>query len=229
MVRKIFLTVDDGPSNHFDSLLNYLFKLNIGAVFFCQGFNLHDKRNRSILIKAIRRGYIIANHTFNHPKISKLTLDEFKSEVLSTEKIINSLYASAKIERQHKLFRFPFFDNLNFDASKMEDFLAEIGLLQLKSSSFYILNNQVICCTMNSNDYKIYGYRNKLVINSYYMYLRLKLGLRFWLYKHNPEILLMHDHQNNRLFFKKLIDSYRYMGFKFMSPDDINDLLSTKK
>ncbi len=106
--KKVYLTIDDAPGKYFSSKVDYLKDRNIPAIFFCIG-NLIEQR-KSEVIDAIHKGYIIANHSYTHPHFSKISIDKAKSEISKTDKLIDEVYASAKVERKHKWFRFPYGD-----------------------------------------------------------------------------------------------------------------------
>ena len=87
-----------------EKFLTY-FKANaINAIFFCVGQNLIVYR--SLVIRAIREGFVIANHSYSHPQFSKISEATAYSEIKMTDDIIEELYTEANVERKIKLFRF---------------------------------------------------------------------------------------------------------------------------
>jgi len=107
MKKKIaYLTIDDAPSNNFDMILKYLLKNKIPAIFFCEGRKI-IKRPENI-IKAIKDGFIIGNHSYDHPNFSEISIEEAESQITDTDKLIESIYVESGIERPIKVFRFPF-------------------------------------------------------------------------------------------------------------------------
>jgi len=106
--KKVYLTIDDAPSKDFKEKIDFLYERNIPAVFFCLGDNIviHE----ADVINAIRKGFIIGNHSFKHRHFSDMTLEECKDSIQKTDDIIESMYKSSGINRSMKLFRFPHFD-----------------------------------------------------------------------------------------------------------------------
>jgi peptidoglycan-N-acetylglucosamine deacetylase len=129
-MKKIYLTIDDGPSLNFKEKVNFLYKNKIPAIFFCTGETL-IKRPKDV-VYAIKKGYVIGNHSYNHPYFSKISLEEAEEQIVKTEKIIDSLYEKAKVKRPIKLFRFPYVDKGSFDARNIQNILSKHHFSQLK-------------------------------------------------------------------------------------------------
>ena len=106
--KKVYLTIDDGPSRDFKDKVDYLYERNIQSVFFCIGENLISYEED--VVHAIKRGFIIGNHSYNHMYFSDMTLEECKASIKKTEDIIERIYHKASVARPMKLFRFPHFD-----------------------------------------------------------------------------------------------------------------------
>lgn len=108
MPKEIMLTIDDSPSADFMSKLDYLTERKIPAVLFCIG-QLMEKRQPEI-IEAIKRGYVIANHSWSHPHFSDCSLQECEAEILKTDQLVDEIYQAAGKERPARYFRFPYGD-----------------------------------------------------------------------------------------------------------------------
>lgn len=106
--KKVYLTIDDGPSKDFNNKIDFLSEKTIPAIFFCLGENLI--LYHSDVIKAVRKGFIIGNHSFNHTHFSDMSLDACKDSIWKADQIIDSIYQESGIARRFKLFRFPYFD-----------------------------------------------------------------------------------------------------------------------
>jgi peptidoglycan-N-acetylglucosamine deacetylase len=107
-VKTVYLTIDDAPSGRMAARAALLSKLQIPAVFFCNGDHL--AAHPMAAIEAISHGFVIGNHSWDHPHFSQLTLGEAEAQISSTDKLIDRLYAQAGREREHRWFRFPFGD-----------------------------------------------------------------------------------------------------------------------
>eukprot|EP00761_Pharyngomonas_kirbyi_P012874 gb/GECH01012901.1/.p1 GENE.gb/GECH01012901.1/~~gb/GECH01012901.1/.p1 ORF type:complete len:368 (+),score=56.39 gb/GECH01012901.1/:1-1104(+) len=84
----VALTFDDGPSENTLKIVNYLNSRDIPATFFVVGQRLNLFSLRSITSYAFRSGHEIASHTYTHPRLTLLTDEEIKKEMILTEKNI---------------------------------------------------------------------------------------------------------------------------------------------
>lgn len=117
----LYLTIDDGPSEKFTALANFLAERGVPAVFFNRG-DMMEKRPEAV-IYAIKKGYIMANHAYSHKRASTLSYEGMCAEILRTEEILDDLYTRAGVDRPGKYFRFPYLDR------GMGPWLAEPGHL----------------------------------------------------------------------------------------------------
>ncbi|MEM4625362.1 MAG: polysaccharide deacetylase family protein [Candidatus Pacearchaeota archaeon] len=124
---SVYLTIDDGPGKYMDRILENLG--NNKAVFYIVGRSCETSTNFDLITKAIKSGHIIANHSYSHPNFQSLSLKSAEQEVIKTDRIIESAYLSANLERKIKLFRFPY-GSVN---SNFIPFLKEIGYRPVKS------------------------------------------------------------------------------------------------
>lgn len=107
-MKKIYLTIDDAPSKHLKSKIDFLSEHHIPAVFYCRGEYID--RHQDHLIYAIQKGYVLGNHGFSHPYFSKLSFADCCQEIQNTETLIDNCYQKSGIPRPFKLMRFPFAD-----------------------------------------------------------------------------------------------------------------------
>ena len=144
MINKVaYLTIDDSPSQDMRQKLDFLVGHNIPAIFFCRGDFLEARPH--LAIEAIQRGFIIANHAYDHPHFSDLSLDAAFDQIQRTDAIVERLYAEAGVPRPAKLFRFPYGDKggLQYDhvllpytgegarrKAAIQDFLRRLGYYQ---------------------------------------------------------------------------------------------------
>ena len=103
-----YLTIDDAPTGDFLNKVNLLSSKKIPAIFFCRGNRLEKRPDDAIY--AIKKGYILGNHSYNHPRFSELSLKECFQEIKQTDEILDKIYQDAGITRPAKLFRFPYGD-----------------------------------------------------------------------------------------------------------------------
>jgi len=83
----IALTFDDGPSATLTpKLLDLLAAHQMKATFFVVGQNAAD--NPAILKRALREGHEIANHSWSHPNLGKMSDDAVRRELRKTDDAI---------------------------------------------------------------------------------------------------------------------------------------------
>lgn len=119
-----YLTFDDGPSDNTLKLLDVLDKYNVKATFFVVYKEGYDNVYKEI----IKRGHVLANHTYNH---------DYKSIYASPDAFINNILAlDKKLEKitgvpPSKILRFPGGSNTSFvtkaNSDKIKSNLTELG------------------------------------------------------------------------------------------------------
>jgi len=91
MIRKVvYLTIDDAPSADFRQKIDYLFSREIPAVFFCPGEALVERSDATK--EAIKRGFVIGNHGYDHPHFSEITLEACFEQIRRTDSLIEDIY-----------------------------------------------------------------------------------------------------------------------------------------
>jgi len=107
-MKSVYLTIDDSPTAAFTQKVDYLLAKKIPAVFFCIG-NLMEQFPEET-IAAIKKGFVIANHSYTHPAFSSITVEQCIEEIEKTDQVIEDLYNKAEVSRPAKWFRFPYGD-----------------------------------------------------------------------------------------------------------------------
>jgi peptidoglycan/xylan/chitin deacetylase (PgdA/CDA1 family) len=87
--KKVFLTFDDGPTPEITEwTLEQLQKHDAKATFFCIGNNI--EKHPEIFHKVIKEGHSIGNHTFDHLKGWKTSIEDYVENVaLCQSQIVN--------------------------------------------------------------------------------------------------------------------------------------------
>jgi len=89
---NICLTFDDGPDALYTpQILDILKKYNVPATFFLIGNKIIQYPE--VVKRIIAEGHIIANHTWSHPDLTKITIEELIAETKSTEDILKDITA----------------------------------------------------------------------------------------------------------------------------------------
>lgn len=131
--KGVFITIDDGPNfGSFSSFLKYFNERKIVVTFFFIGKGLQvaleNREYKEMLIFAIKKGFIIGNHSYSHTPFSQLDQIDIYEEIRKTDELINQLYKLAGVERTVKLFRFPYGDRPKFlDRSKVYAILEKLN------------------------------------------------------------------------------------------------------
>jgi peptidoglycan/xylan/chitin deacetylase (PgdA/CDA1 family) len=98
----IALTFDDGPNATLTpKLLDLLAARHLKATFFVVGQNAAD--HPDILKRAVREGHEIANHSWSHPNLGKMSDDAVRRELQKTDDAI-----AAAIGKRPTLLRPPY-------------------------------------------------------------------------------------------------------------------------
>lgn len=88
--KKIALTFDDGPDKIITpQLLDILKEKEVPATFFVVGAQV--SYFPQLAKRMVEEGHTIANHTWDHPELSKLYSDEVIQQITSTNEIIEEI------------------------------------------------------------------------------------------------------------------------------------------
>lgn len=84
---RVALTFDDGPHYKYTAeILDILKKYDVRATFFTVGTNV--ERYPELIQRELSEGHEVANHTYSHKHMAKLSDDEFIDEVQGWENVI---------------------------------------------------------------------------------------------------------------------------------------------
>ncbi|KXT81099.1 Peptidoglycan N-acetylglucosamine deacetylase [Streptococcus oralis] len=97
--KVVALTFDDGPNpSTTPQALDTLAKYGVKATFFVLGKNISG--NEDLLKRMKSEGHVIGNHSWDHPVLSKLSLEDAKKQITDTEDLlIQVLGSSSKLMR----------------------------------------------------------------------------------------------------------------------------------
>jgi peptidoglycan/xylan/chitin deacetylase (PgdA/CDA1 family) len=85
----IAMTFDDGPSAKLTpKLLDLLAAHHIKATFFLIGQNVAE--NPEIVAREVREGHEVANHSWSHPNLAKMSDDGVRGQLRKTDEVIRS-------------------------------------------------------------------------------------------------------------------------------------------
>jgi len=246
MVGKIaYLTIDDCPSNDMKRKVDFLLRKRIPAIWFCRGEFL--EKRQEFVVYAIRKGFIMGNHSYDHPYFSKIALKECFGQIKVTDGLIEAAYEKAGIERSAKVFRFPWGDKGGgFDVKKggffprkenpehikaIQDFLKKLGYNQPKFQDINyvwfnganLLNDVDVYLTYDTMDWVVLAEKPKYGISGLRGILErmdedVPEGGRGLNFAGSNEILLLHDLSETAHMFVPIIEKLLDKGLKFELP-----------
>jgi len=213
----VYLTIDDAPSADFRHKVDYLSSHGIPATFFCLGSFMEQRPDD--IIYAIKKGFVIGNHSYRHPRFSALSIEEVRDEIEKTDAIIEELYRMAGVKRTMKVFRFPYGDRGGG--------IGDRGSTKEKKERIEAIQTLLKRMSYSRPGYKGINYR-------WWRSLRGDVDT-YWTYdtrdfdrngkkKETPNfirsnnIVLIHDSKGTAKAFEKEIDQLMGIGVKFGSP-----------
>lgn len=215
-MKKVFLTIDDAPSEDFVKKVDFLKDNKIPAIFFCLGKLM--KKNEDNLVYAIKKGFILGNHSFSHKDFSKISIKEAKEQIKKTDEIIEKIYKKAKTKRNHKFFRFPYGNKGGENKEIIQKILKGLGYKQPNFNGItydywkeFGLDKDLD--TFWNFDIEEYNLDWKEIIKKI-SEKSPKMGGSL-VDEKSKDILLMHDHKETTELFFKVIEELKKRGIKF--------------
>jgi peptidoglycan/xylan/chitin deacetylase (PgdA/CDA1 family) len=236
-MKIAYLTIDDAPSIDFKTKVDFLLSKRIPAIFFCKGKLLEERPDDAVY--AIKRGFVIGNHTYTHPHASKLSNEEEFKEIERMDKLIDEVYKKSGVKRQIKIFRFPYGDKGFGDEFEMgwpkenmehtqalQDFLRKLGykIPKFEGINYKWYKNAKlegdadVVWTYDTHDWRLYRGLDNLqdIFNKMDEDLPEKLrGLNF---SGSTDVILMHDFKGTVDYFKQIIEKLLEKGINFEMP-----------
>jgi len=218
-MKKVYLTIDDSPSENFMSKIIFLKNKNIPAIIFCIG-RLIEKNEKDI-IEAIRKDFVIGNHSYSHNRFSEISMERGYEEIKRTDKIIERCYKKSGRKRPAKLFRFPYgdkgdgFNPLSKNKKRFyQECLKKLGYEQPDfrniKYNYWIKNNlkkeHDIFWTYDFEEYN-------LPLDRVFRDMNKKLKSK------SNDIVLLHDHKETEKEFYLIIENLIKNKIKFIMPD----------
>jgi len=123
-IKKIILTIDDGPLNSMGDILETLGTEN-PVIFYEIGECMNSSRGMDLTKKAIFNGHAIGNHSYSHPDFTKISFSSAVRQIERTEELINQAYEEVGVKQKQKFFRFPG----GAESSRVKDELVDRGYI----------------------------------------------------------------------------------------------------
>lgn len=223
---KISFTFDDGSTKDMPNytlkewnelLLSKLSKHNAKAVLFATGSRLEGTKGEYVLSSWDNAGHKIANHTFTHPYFSsdKVTLDQFKAELVKNDSIIN------QYSNYYPFFRFPYLKEGSTIEKRdgFREFLKRAdyknGHVTVDASDWYV-NSRLIKRMKENSEADISGYRKFYVEHLYERVLYYDSLAHQLTGRRIPHTLLLHHNLTSALFLDDLIVFFKNKGIEIV-------------
>lgn len=101
--KVALLTIDDAPDKHAVEMAHILHELDVPAIFFVNGHFLETEEKEEQLKEIVSLGFSVGNHTYNHPNLRDISVDEQMDQLVSLNDKIEEI-----IGERPKFFRAPF-------------------------------------------------------------------------------------------------------------------------
>jgi len=236
--KTAYLTIDDAPSEDFLKKTDYLESMNISAVFFCTGENLES--NFASAVKALKKGFILGNHSYSHPHFSRIDFSRACGEITRTGKLLEKAYSEAQ-KNIIRIFRFPYGDKGYGDdimgtpcppekkeyTCRLQEFLKANGYRQpaftgINYKKYYdlgLLDNADVFWTYDCKEWTTY--LGNADIGDIIKRMD-EDSPEDWKGLNRPgssEIILLHDHIETTRIFEKIIGHLAGKSLDFKLPD----------
>ncbi|OZU90456.1 polysaccharide deacetylase [Virgibacillus indicus] len=192
--KVVLLTIDDAPDNYAVDMAETLKELEVNAIFFVNGHFLDTPEEVEKLRKIHDMGFIIGNHTYNHPLLSDLSEEEQKEEIVQLNDRVEEI-----IGERPTFFRAP--HGVNTDFSKQ---VAEAEGMTLMNWSY-------------GYDY-FEPYKNKeKLITAMVTGEGPEVDVPYSLLKPGAN-LLMHDREWTAAALEEIVNGLRDKGYEMVDP-----------
>ncbi|NES20386.1 MAG: polysaccharide deacetylase family protein [Symploca sp. SIO3E6] len=223
--KTIYLTIDESPSKDICTKLYYLQKYKIPAIIFCIGERV--QQHRDALLKVIEMGFIIGNHSYTHPRLSRIDLTSAQQEIILMDRLIDDLYDEAGVKQPARLFRFPYGDRGGENAAQLQELLLSMEYKQPLWSgvnySFFREHTASACDIFWTYNVMEYDFVDESDIGKRFANKVWQLGKEVlepggWLESDSNEVMIIHDEEETSSLFFKIIDQLVAKGFEFKLP-----------
>ncbi|AOZ93000.1 polysaccharide deacetylase family protein [Paenibacillus crassostreae] len=228
-MSKAYLTIDDGPTTITRQMIDYLTSKNITPILFFYGQQMEKHFEEGVY--ALQQGAVIGNHSYSHPCFNDITFDECVSEIEQQEEWMTRLHEVAGVERQYKLFRFPYGAKGGKNKVLIQDYLRENGFNRIDDRAVEFdgyKNEQMnldidVFWTFDFAEYQLHNadeFTYESIIER--IHDSNPQNGAVLLEENTNHIILLHDHENTEAlipeYYKILIDYVMEQGVEFVNP-----------
>lgn len=231
------ITVDDLPfvgtyqpgkiSAATGKLLQTFRQYHITAVGFVNEAYSKDKDHAALktglLEDWLKAGHELGNHTWSHPSLSKVTLEEYQGEILRGEEISRAL--SLQYGRPYRYFRHPYLHTGNDSLKKygLEKFLGEKGYtsvpVTMEADDWYF--NQAYVKAGRLEDTALQNYIGKEYVKHTLAFIRYYEDLTLEVAGAPArQVFLIHANELNARYFSEILSELQAQGYQFIPVEE---------
>ncbi len=196
----VLLTFDDAPHTYSLEIAETLKKLDANAIFFVNGHYLDTPEEEEALKQLHEMGFLIGNHTYNHPLLTDISEDEQREEIVKLSDRVEEI-----IGERPKFFRAP--NGMNTDFS--EEVAAEEEMVLMNWTYGY-------------DYFQPYMDADKLA-EAMITGEGPEVGVSYSLLKPGAN-LLMHDREWTNEALERIVNGLREQGYEIVDPNLIRTL-----
>lgn len=228
-IKRIALTFDDAPRGagpmysgleRAQALIQSLQSVEAGSVvFFVTTQHIDEPGNRERIENYANAGHLIANHSHQHPWLSRIDTKDYIAGIDKAEELLKGL------DNRRPWFRFPFLDEGSTLAKrdKVRNALKERGLkngyVTVDNYDWYIESKwqKAVDEEREVNTDALRDVYLEMLMSAVNFFDELAVDKL----KRSPaHVLLLHENDLAALFIDELITELRASGWKIISPDE---------
>ena len=200
-MNTALLTIDDFASRNTPALVDYLTEKGIRPILFGWGEMIEKHYDEALY--AVKKGFIVGNHSYSHPHFSELTTQQAIEEVEKCEAVLNKLYCDAGVERTWRPFRFPYGDKGGNNKDALQQYFREHGFHKVDDQHIPYTWWKESACYKDIDTFWTFDFEEyRLAWNDGFTYASIQAKMQnpapvqgAALYGENQRnILLLHDH-----------------------------------
>lgn len=229
-MNTALLTIDDIASRNTPMLVDYLTEKGIRPILFGWGEMIEKYYDEALY--AVKKGFIVGNHSYSHPHFSELTTQQAIEEIEKCESVLNKLYDDAGVERLWRPFRFPYGDKGGNNKDALQQYFREHGFHKVDDRHIPYTWWKESACYKDIDTFWTFDFEEyRLAWNDGFTYASIQAKMQnpapvqgAALYGENQRnILLLHDHAETDAvlpgYYKLFIEDMLKNGIVFDEPN----------
>lgn len=130
-LKKIIITIDDGPSEYTLPIASELDRLWMRWIFFFLWQNITHYQKE--VLEILKRWHDVWNHSYTHPEFNKISIKRAVQEVKDTDDLLREFLAKAWLqENKEMFFRYPYWAKISKNNSEeFNSFLKKLNLKEM--------------------------------------------------------------------------------------------------